>query len=114
METFEKLEMTTLTDCVNRLMQRGYIENFISMADGLEAPSNNRVYRAADVRIADFYRFEGESDPADNAICYAIETNDGIKGIVIDAYGGGNGDLYVSKFIADVQEIEKKRASGSG
>jgi hypothetical protein len=113
METFEKLQMTTLTDCVNKLMQRGYEENFIAMEGGLEAPSNNKVYRPEDVKINDFYRFEGESDPADNAICYAIETTDGIKGVVIDAYGGGNGDLYVSKFIAEVQEMEKKR-SGSG
>jgi hypothetical protein len=33
------------------------------------------------------YRFEGDSDPSDNAILYLIEANDGLIGYSMDAYG---------------------------
>ena len=35
----------------------------------------------------DFYRFEGESNPDDMSILYAIEANDGISGTISSAYG---------------------------
>ena len=108
MKTFEKEEMTTLTSCVNTLTQRGYSENFVAKDKGLEAPSNKKTYSPEEVRIVDFYRFEGESDPADNAILYAVETNDGLKGMLIDSYGA-YADQKISKFISQVQEIDKKK-----
>jgi hypothetical protein len=107
METFEKSQMTTLTSCVNTLTLRGYTENFVAKEKGLEAPSSKRVYLPSEVKVVNFYRFEGESDPADSAICYAIETNDGLKGMLIDAYGP-YANQKVSKFIAEVEEMEKK------
>ena len=54
-----------------------------------------------------FYRFEGESDPDDNAILYIIETNDGTKGTLVDAYGVYN-DSRVSQFMKAVETIQKK------
>jgi hypothetical protein len=33
------------------------------------------------------YRFEGDSDPAEEAIIYIIEADDGAVGYSIDAYG---------------------------
>ena len=57
--------------------------------------------------MVDFFRFEGQSDPADSAIMYVIETTDGLKGILIDAYGA-YADEHVNKFMAEVEEINKK------
>ena len=54
-----------------------------------------------------FFRFEGESDPDDNAILYVIETTDGLKGTLIDAYGVYN-DQRVTQFMKDVNMIQKK------
>ena len=54
-----------------------------------------------------FFRFEGESDPDDNAILYVIETNDGTKGTLIDAYGVYN-DAKVTQFMKEVESIHKK------
>jgi len=107
MSTFEKTEMTTLTSCSNKLLNEGYTENFIAVEKGLEAPSKNKTYTPFEVKIVNFYRFEGESDPGDNAILYAIETNDGVKGIVVDAYGAFT-NPFVSKFIAAVEDMSKK------
>src|SRR5688572_19681961 len=88
MENFEKTEMTTLVSCTNRLVKEGFSENFVAHKTGIEAPTTKRIYVPSEVRILNFYRFEGESDPADNSVVYAIEANDGTKGLLIDAYGG--------------------------
>lgn len=108
MEPFKKSEMTTMTGCMNKLHADGYTENFVAKEHGLEAPSNQTLYTPEQVKIVSFYRFEGESDPADNAIVYAVETNDGIKGMLVDSYGGPYSNPQVSQFINEVEDITKK------
>ena len=39
-----------------------------------------------DVRT-EFHRFEGNSDPGDEAIVYAIESRNGLKGVLVNAFG---------------------------
>ncbi len=106
----DKAEMTTMSSCTNRLVAEGYTENFTMTEVGMQAPSNEQTYTPTEVKINSFYRFEGESDPADNAIVFALETNDGIKGLLIDSYGGPYVSQKVSKFISEVTEIRKREA----
>jgi hypothetical protein len=106
MKKFKKEEMTTMVSCTANLNAEGYTENFVAKEKGLEAPSNKKIYKPEDVKINSFYRFEGESDPADNSIIYALETNDGVKGLLIDGYGANTNSL-VSKFVLEVEEIHK-------
>lgn len=105
-----KVEMTTMTSCTNRLQEEGYNENFTATPVGLQAPSTEKLYTPEEVKINSFYRFEGESDPADNAIVYAIEANDGVKGLLIDSYGAYRSDR-VSKFITEVEDITKRETT---
>ena len=102
--------MTTMTSCLTMLQSEGYTENFTISGVGLEAPSTKKLYVPEEVKINSFYRFEGESDPADNAIVYAIETKDKVKGTIIDSYGA-NASQKISKFIAEVEDISKREAS---
>jgi len=37
--------------------------------------------------VDEFHRFEGMSNPDDNSIVFAISSDDGIKGTLVDAYG---------------------------
>ncbi|HSY61110.1 MAG TPA: hypothetical protein VK796_04495, partial [Cytophaga sp.] len=69
-----------------------------------------RMYKPNQVSIVDFYRFEGNSDPEDNAILYAIEAISGERGLLIDAYGS-EGDINISDFIVAVENIHKKEHS---
>ncbi len=39
------------------------------------------------MRIVDYYRFEGASDPDDMSIIYALEARGGTRGILTDAFG---------------------------
>jgi len=108
MENFEKTEMSTMTSCTAMLMKEGFTENFVMTEKGIEAPSNQKTYIPDEVKISSFYRFEGESDPADNAILYAVETNDGVKGMLIDSYGSPYVSQKVATFIKEVEDIGKR------
>lgn len=100
--------MMTLTACTNKVKEDGYTEDFLVTKEGLTAyGSDHKFYAPEQVRIVNFYRFEGTSDPGDNTILYVIETDDGKKGTLVDGYGAYS-DTTVSKFIDKVQEIQKK------
>ena len=108
MQNFEKIDMSTMTSCTASLTKEGFTENFIVTEKGIEAPSNQKTYIPDEVKIVSFYRFEGETDPADSAILYAVETNDGVKGMLIDSYGSPYVSQKVSTFIREVEDISKR------
>jgi hypothetical protein len=99
--------MNTLTACVNKVVKEGYTDSFKVTRNGLYSAAKNRYFRPDDVKVINFYRFEGQSDPADNAIMYVIETGDGLKGTLIDAYGA-YADDSVNTFMKEVEDIHKK------
>jgi hypothetical protein len=103
----ENREMKTLVSVLEDLIYRGYSENFRVTNAGLKGSIGNRVYQPTQVKVVDFYRFEGASDPADEAILYAIETTDGNKGTLVDAFGPSS-DSKVTAFMQMVHEISKK------
>jgi len=102
-------DMKTLTSCVNKLTLSGFEEDFKVTEKGLKGLHNEKIYKPSQVHVLNFYRFEGASDPADNSILYAIETNDGTKGSLIDAYGP-YADHMVTAFMKTVEDIQKKPA----
>src|SRR5204863_2142577 len=83
----EQKDLTTMVDCVNSLTKKGFTENYKAQESGLQALSTKKIYHPDEVKVLNFYRFEGNSDPADNSILYAIETTDGNHGTLVDAYG---------------------------
>lgn len=104
--TIKVPHMNTLTGVTNKWTQNGYTDTITISKDGLYSTTKDKNYGPADVRVIDFYRFEGQSDPADNCILYVVETTDGVKGMVIDAYGT-YADDDVTKFMKHVEEINK-------
>lgn len=102
--------MKTLSATTRKLSENGYVTQFKALKNGLESLETHDVFGPADVKIVNFYRFEGESDPSDNAILYVVETNTGEKGTLTDAYGVYT-DLKVSEFVKEVEEIQKSNTS---
>lgn len=69
----------TLSKAVNYYTDRGYTFSFDF--DNTSAGQENWA-------IVQTHRFEGDSNPSDNAILYALEHKNGKdKGIIVDAYG---------------------------
>ena len=100
-------EMKTLSQCMRALQRRGFTVDFRVDQKKLKSPEGDKKYNPEEVSIVDFYRFEGESDPGDSAVLYAIETNDGVKGTLSDAFGV-YANSNVTEFIKNVEEISKK------
>jgi hypothetical protein len=98
--------MQTLSTVITKLTQRGYEVQFKVTDKGLLSLSSDKVYNPEQVKICHFYRFEGESNPSDNSILYAIETQDGEKGTLVDGYGASSDEL-IDHFIKQVEKIEK-------
>ena len=84
----EKLTyMPDVVRCLNKVQERGFTDQYQAKGSYLYNLNNNRIYYPGDVTVSNYYRFEGPSNPDDMAILYAIETSDGRKGTLIDAYG---------------------------
>lgn len=79
--------MTDLEKLVHKLEEQGYTDQYKVEKGKLSDLTNNKKYKPKDVKAVNFYRFEGISNPDDTSILYAIETSDGRKGTLIDAYG---------------------------
>jgi len=103
----EKSEMKTMVACTNTLNKLGFTTQFKAYREGLMSLATKVIYFPDEIQIVDFYRFEGESDPEDSAILYAIETICGERGTLTDAYGMYT-DPHVTNFINQVKEIQKK------
>lgn len=103
----ENHDLKTLSGCLNVLRTRGYSEDFKVNEKGMRPLSSQKIYSPHDIKITNYYRFEGESDPSDMSILYAIETSDGLKGTLVDAYGP-YASRKVADFISQVEEIHKK------
>ena len=99
--------MATLSECTNNAVEGGYAENFKVSINGLSTQNGKSIYTPQQISIPNFYRFEGDSNPDDSSILYLIETTDGKKGVLIDAYGV-YADALISNFIRKVEDIQKK------
>ena len=98
--------MSTMVSILDVLTGTGYTTQFKATEKGLLSLTTKKLYHPKEVRINHFYRFEGESNPDDSSIVYAIETNSGEKGTLIDAYGAYT-DSSISDFIEQVKQIHK-------
>ena len=76
----------TLTEALDMWKKDGYEYDFNLKEDRLECKKLGKDYRSKDFNIVKVARFEGMSNPDDNSVLYAIEANDGTKGILTDAY----------------------------
>jgi hypothetical protein len=77
----------TVIEAVKGLKQRGYSIDFNLEPDRLVCHQTPLSLSPADFEITEFYRFEGNSDPDDEAVVYAIESANGQKGLLVTGYG---------------------------
>jgi len=80
--------MTTLSEIINKLRTEGYITDFNLKENCLECASSQIRVHPEDFRIDRHFRFEGNSDPEDEAIVYAISSDKyQLKGVLVNGYG---------------------------
>ena len=105
-KTDEVPYMASLALCMNKIVLDGYVDTYKVTEQGLHSAKEDKYYSPEEVRVINFFRFEGQSDPADNTILYQIETTSGGKGSLVDAYGAYS-DAGVNDFMQQVESMQK-------
>jgi hypothetical protein len=67
----------TLIEAIYALRNQGYSKDFNIRESFLECKSDNIQLSPADFRVDKYFRFEDNTSPSDQAIIYAISSNDG-------------------------------------
>jgi hypothetical protein len=75
----------TVTEALDGLRQRGFTLDFNLEENCLMC--NGDRFNVDDFEIVETYRFEGNTDPSDEAIVYGIESANGLKGVMVTGYG---------------------------
>jgi hypothetical protein len=100
--------MKSLSSVMNKAVEDGYKANFEASSKGIKEVGSGKIYDPEKLKVVNFNRFEGASDPADNSILYVIEASDGTKGMLVDAYGAYS-DPDIDKVIKKIPVIEKQQ-----
>lgn len=80
--------MTTLSEVTNSLKGKGYKTDFKLGPNYLECEGNHLKIFPSEFIVDKHYRFEGASDPADEAIVFAISSSKyNLKGVLVNGYG---------------------------
>lgn len=89
MKTNELLESYgTLSETINGLILSGYIHDFNMHEECVVCRQTNDKLSPSDFQIDKVYRFEGASNPEDQAILYAISSPSfQLKGTLVNGYG---------------------------
>jgi hypothetical protein len=75
----------TVTEAIKGLKARGFTMDLNLQENCIVC--NEEKFNPDDFEIVEFYRFEGDTDPSDEAVVYAIESNSGMKGVLVNGYG---------------------------
>jgi len=101
--------LKSLSEVSNKMVLKGYDDDFKidEAGERLMSIKTEKTFLPEQVKIVNYFRFEGQSDPNDNTILYVIEAEGGIKGTIVDAYGP-YADRKLAEFITKIEDIQKK------
>jgi hypothetical protein len=69
--------METMVDALHRFGKRGYTDEFQARPEGLRSLNTGEVFCPEDLVVEDVARFEGASDPGDQATIFALRSESG-------------------------------------
>ena len=93
MENYE-----TVVAALSGLKAKGYTLDFNIAFDKIICNENGVCLNPNEFEITEVYRFEGDTNPDDEDVVYAIESKDGaIKGSMTSAYG-----VYADEISSDL------------
>jgi hypothetical protein len=80
-------QMETMSEATTRLRAAGYVENWLAEDGKLWCSTCSATYDPGSVTVDEVVRFEGPSDPGDEAILFALSGPCGHRGQFSAAYG---------------------------
>lgn len=77
----------TMAEAVDELRRRGFTTEFAVNNENGQVTAGDETFTSDELTIVEHHRFEGMSDPDDSSVVYALEAPNGLKGVLVDAYG---------------------------
>ncbi len=78
----------TVVAAINGLKERGYGLDFNLAFDKLICVQTDHCLNPSEFEITEVHRFEGDTNPSDEDVVYAVTSKDGMmKGVVTSAFG---------------------------
>jgi hypothetical protein len=81
----QQFHYATVTEAIDELRKQGFTLDFNLKENHIA--EGEMLYPADEFEIVDLYRYEGLSDPADEATVYALASASGLRGILVSGYG---------------------------
>ena len=81
------IEYKTVSEAISGLKRRGYTIDFNIGSHEIRLGAYSIALSPDTFEITEVHRFEGETNPDDEEVVYAIESRDGIKGVLVNGYG---------------------------
>jgi hypothetical protein len=100
----------TMSEAVKGLKDRGFKIDFNLNFDHISCTETPVSLMPSEFEITEAYRFEGNSDPADESVVYAISSKHGHQGVLVNGFGISAdpvSDEMVQKLTLRHQEIRK-------
>lgn len=80
--------METLRQALDRLVERGYRADFRATPEGFLPDGEGPALAPESLVVEETLRFEGESDPEDQSVLFALRSRDGrIRGTFLSNFG---------------------------
>jgi hypothetical protein len=101
--------MEDLAHAVERLTAAGYRDDFRAEPDGLRDVNTGRIHAPESLVVGEIVRFEGESDPDDEVVLFALESaSHDTRGTYVVTYG-----TYVDPLDAEMMRRLSRSAARS-
>jgi len=99
--------METMVDAMRRFGKRGYTDAFQARPEGLRSLATDRVYAPETLIVEDVARFEGDSDPGDEATIFALRSEEGDTRGTYTVTFGTNMDALDAAMVPRLKEGRK-------
>ena len=83
----------SLAEALDDLKKRGYDNDFEPQSFCLYCSTLDLRLEEEEFNLDEVYRFQGDSSPDDNAVVYALTSNTGVKGTIVDGHGAFSGNI---------------------
>ncbi|GAC1385177.1 MAG: hypothetical protein NVSMB45_13680 [Ginsengibacter sp.] len=78
----------TVVEAINGLKEKGYTIDLNIAFDKLMSTDKLHSLNPHEFEIIEVHRFEGQTNPSDEDVVYAVESKDGsVKGVLTSAFG---------------------------
>jgi hypothetical protein len=104
--------METLHAAIARLERAGYAAELRAISTGFRDGRTGRIHSPEDLIVDEIVRFEGESDPADEAVLYALRTREGVRGTFAATFGP-SADPVAAELTRRLRIDERTRRPGA-